>query len=152
AHGGEHGPGLVARLLLLGGRVGVGDDPRPGLHVGVPVLEHGRADGDAGVEVAGEVHVPDRPGVAPAAGGLELVDDLHGPDLRGAGDGPGGEDRPQHVDGAEVVAEGPRHRADDVHDVAVALDLHHLVDAHGADLADAAEVVAAEVHQHHVLG
>ena len=39
-----------------------------------------------------------------------------------------------------------------MHDVAVGLDLHQLVDRDGAVLADAAEVVAAEVDEHHVLG
>ena len=41
---------------------------------------------------------------------------------------------------------------DDVHDVAVVLDDQLLGDAHGADLGDAADVVAAEVQQHQVLG
>ena len=34
----------------------------------------------------------------------------------------------------------------------VALDRHQLGDLDAADLADAPQVVAAEVHQHHVLG
>ena len=36
--------------------------------------------------------------------------------------------------------------------MAVGLDLHELVDDHGAELAHAAEIVAPEVDQHHVLG
>ena len=39
-----------------------------------------------------------------------------------------------------------------MHHVAVVLDLHQLVDGHAAVLADAAEVVAAQVDEHHVLG
>ena len=39
-----------------------------------------------------------------------------------------------------------------MHDVAVGLDLHQLVDHNRAVLAHAAEVVAAEVDEHHVLG
>ena len=46
----------------------------------------------------------------------------------------------------------PGDLADDVEDVRVGLDHHQLVDADRAVLADAAEVVAAEVDQHHVLG
>ena len=46
----------------------------------------------------------------------------------------------------------PDTRRDDVHHVAVELDLHQLVDVHAAVLAHAPEVVAAEVHEHHVLG
>jgi hypothetical protein len=39
-----------------------------------------------------------------------------------------------------------------VHDVRVTLDGHELVHHHGARLADPAEVVSAEVHEHDVLG
>ena len=39
-----------------------------------------------------------------------------------------------------------------MHDVAVGLDLHQLVDVHAAVLAHAPEVVAPEVDEHHVLG
>ena len=42
--------------------------------------------------------------------------------------------------------------ADQVQDVAVALDLHVLGHAYRAGPADPTEVVAAEVDQHHVLG
>jgi hypothetical protein len=79
----------------------VGDDAGTGLHVRGAVLEDDGPDGDAGVEVAGEVDVADGARVGPAAGRLEVVDDLHRPDLRRAGHGARGEDRPQHVDGAE---------------------------------------------------
>ena len=44
------------------------------------------------------------------------------------------------------------HRRDHVDDVRVELHLHELVDLDGAGHADAAEVVAAEVDQHDVLG
>ncbi len=39
-----------------------------------------------------------------------------------------------------------------MHDVAVALDDHHVGELDGAVLRDAADVVAAEVHEHHVFG
>ena len=41
---------------------------------------------------------------------------------------------------------------DDVHHLAVALDEELVGHAHGADLGDAPDVVAAEVEQHQVLG
>ncbi len=50
------------------------------------------------------------------------------------------------------VGQQPRHRRHQVHDVAVALDVAVVLDAHGARLADPAQVVAAEVDQHQVLG
>ena len=39
-----------------------------------------------------------------------------------------------------------------MHDVAVALDVELLRHAHGAGLRNAADVVSAQVKQHHVLG
>ena len=42
--------------------------------------------------------------------------------------------------------------ADQVHDVGVALDEHEVFDFDGAELGDAADVVAAEVDEHDVLG
>ena len=41
---------LVQALLVLGGGVGVGDDPAAGLQVRMPVTEQDGADRDAGVE------------------------------------------------------------------------------------------------------
>ena len=41
---------------------------------------------------------------------------------------------------------------DDVHHVAVALDEELVGHLHGADLGDAADIVAAEIEQHQVLG
>ena len=46
----------------------------------------------------------------------------------------------------------PVHLRRQVHHVAVALQRHQLVDLHGAELGDAADVVAGEVDEHHVLG
>ena len=53
---------------------------------------------------------------------------------------------------ADPVAQRPGDLADDVEHVRVGLDDHVLVDGDRAVLAHAAEVVAAEVDQHHVLG
>ena len=58
--------------------------PRAGLHVRDVVLDHDRADVDAGVEVAGVAQIADRAAVEAALHRLELVDDLHRPDLRRA--------------------------------------------------------------------
>ena len=69
-----------------------------------------------------------------------------------AGEGAGGKRRAQHVHRADPLAQRARDLADDVEDVRVGLDHHQLVDLDRAVLADAAEVVAAEVDQHHVLG
>ena len=88
----------------------------------------------------------------PAADRLELVDELHGPHLGRAGQRAGRIAGGEHVDGVEPVAHVADHRRHDVHDVGEALDRTELDDPDGARLADPAEVVAAEVDQHHVLG
>ena len=80
---------LAHRLLVLVVGLGVGDGAAAGLDVRDAVLDHDRADVDAGVEVAGVAEVADRAAVAAALDRLELVDDLHRADLRRAGERPG---------------------------------------------------------------
>ena len=58
----------------------------------------------------------------------------------------------QHGDGIQPGFELAFDVGDDVHDVGVALDGHALGHAHAPDLRHAADVVAAEIHQHDVLG
>ena len=65
---------------------------------------------------------------------------------------PGGQHRAQRVHRADASRSVPGDRRDDVHDVRVGLDRHERVDGDGAVLAHAAEVVAPEVDEHHVLG
>ena len=52
----------------------------------------------------------------------------------------------------EPVAQRAGHGRADVHHVAVPLDLHYRVEIDGARVGDLAHVVAAEVHEHDVLG
>jgi hypothetical protein len=115
-----------------------------------PSGEHG-ADGDAGVEVAGEVCVEDCAAIGAAAAGFQFFNDFHGSDLRCSGERAGGEAGAQGVNGGEFGLEAAFDGADDVHDVRVALDEHEAVDFDGAELADAAYVVAAQVDKHDVL-
>ena len=90
-------------VLLLGH--GVGDEPRTGLKRGHPLVDEQRADGDAGVEVAGVVEVPHCAGVSAATGRLELVDDLHRPNLGSSGDRSCRETGAKRVDRGELVAD-----------------------------------------------
>ena len=115
------------------------------------VVDHDRADGDAGVERAVEAGVADGAGVRAAAHRLELVDELHRAHLGRARDGACREAGRQHVRGAPL-ADGARHARHDVHDVAVALDLGEAVHADRAGVRNAAEIVAPQVDQHQVLG
>ena len=65
---------------------------------------------------------------------------------------PAGRQAAQGVEGVAVVAQLAGDVRGDVHDVAVALDHHHVGDLDRAELGDAADVVAAQVDEHDVLG
>jgi len=80
------------------------------------------------------------------------MDQLHRPDLRCATDRARREGGHQQVPDIPFWIEQALHLTDDVHDVGVALNHHQLADADAARNADAAQVVATEVHEHHVLG
>src|SRR5216684_2199657 len=90
--------GLVDAFLLLGLRIGVGDDAGAGLHVHYAVLDQRGAQHDAAVELAGGGEIADRTGVEPALLLLQLVDDLHRPHLGRARDGAGRKARRQRVE------------------------------------------------------
>ncbi len=126
--------------------------PAPAWTRAPAVADRDRADGDAEVQVAGEVDVADRAGVDVAPRRLELREDLHRADLRRARDRAGREARHQRVEVVAIVGELPVDRRDQVHDVRVALERHVLRHPHRAELADPAEVVAPEIDEHDVLG
>src|SRR5690606_6555122 len=79
-------------------------------------------------------------------------DDLHAAHFRRAGDRATGKHRAQHFPGRGIGAQAAAYVAHDVVHVGVTLHHHQLVDLDAAGAADAAEVVALEVDQHHVLG
>ena len=65
---------------------------------------------------------------------------------------PAGKAADQRVERIQPGPQPALHVGDDVHHVAEPLDGEALGDAHAAELGDAADVVAAEVEQHQVLG
>ena len=65
---------------------------------------------------------------------------------------PAGKPADERGDDVEVVAQFALDVGDDVHDVAVALDEEAVGHLDRADLGDAADVVAAEIEQHQMLG
>ena len=118
---------------------------------GGAVLEHG-ADQDAAVETA--IPIPPKQGAAvgPPRHRLQFGDALAGPQLGCPGDGaprPAGLQQ-VHPAGARPQLAGD-HRGEVV-DLGVALQAHQLWHLDRAALADAAEVVAQEIDDHHVLG
>ena len=127
------GPCCGTRGLRRRGRSRPRSRRRPTREAPAGGVDDHRADGDGGVEVAGEVDVADHAGVRAPLDRLEVVDDLHGPHLGRAGHRAGRERRPQHVDrplpGPQLARDLRRH----VHHVAVALQRHQLVDLLGAE-------------------
>ena len=137
---------------MLGRRLRVCHDPRAGLQLRDAVRDHDRPQRDARVHRPAGQHVADRARVRAAAVALELGDDLHRAHLRRAGDRAGGEARAEHVERRHAVAQLADDLGDEVRDVREALDLQRARHVHRARPADAREVVAAEVDEHHVLG
>ena len=92
------------------------------------------------------------PRVDAAARGFEFVDDFHGADFRRAGKRAAGKAGGQRVEAVHILAQAPAQARDQMHHVRVALDEHQLFDAHRAVFRNAAQVVAAQIDQHDVLG
>src|SRR3989454_7356269 len=81
--------GFVALFFVLRRRVRIDHDARPGLHVRAALEHDDRTNRDAKVEIAGEIQIPHRARVEPAARRLQRLDDLHRADLRRARHGAG---------------------------------------------------------------
>ena len=96
--------------------------------------------------------VADGAGVGLAGGQFELVDDLERADLRRTGDRAGREGGADQVVVGDAVAEGPLDGRDQVPHAGVGLGVEQVGDPDRAREADPAEVVADQVHDHHVLG
>ncbi len=73
-------------------------------------------------------------------------------DLGRTGERAGREAGAERVDGGKLRAKLAFDRADQVHDMRVALDDHQVTDTDAAVGAHASDVVASQVHQHDVLG
>ena len=105
-----------------------------------------------GVEITGVADVADRAAVGTPAKALQFGDDFHGADFRCTGQRSGRKAGAQRVHTAVARIEFSAHVADDVDDVGKPLDDHQVVDVDGARSGDATNVIAAQVHKHHVLG
>src|SRR5260370_1823046 len=150
--GGQEGGGFVYAFLMLAFGGGIGDDSASGLHVGDPIFDDHSSERDAGVQIPSKIHVQHAAGIDAAAGAFKLFDNFHGADLGRAGNGASGKASHQRVQAIHIFAETTAQCGDDVHDVGKTLDGHELLDFDGAVIADAAEIVAAEIDEHDVLG
>src|SRR6185437_1435627 len=144
-HGPDHGPGLVQGLLIFLGGVGVGHNSCSGLQVSALAFHEHGADGDAGVEVPGEIGVEDGATVNAAAGGLELFDDLHGANLGSAAERACGKAGGEGIESVHASAQLAFERRDDVHDMGVTFHVHEVVDLHGTVFTYAPQIIAAKI-------
>ena len=143
---------LVDRLVPLGGRVALPGDPAADVEGQAPPVGHERADHDARLHRAVGPDPADGAGVRAAADRLEPLEDLHRPDLRGAGDRAARERRREEVERVAALGEDAGHGRDEVLDGGRPLEPAQARDADAPRPADAPEVVAQDVDDHHVLG
>ena len=80
-----------------------------------------------------------------------MIDDLHCPHLRRPGEGASWEAGQGGVQRGAPLGQSSADCSFQVHDVAVAVDLHELVDGDAAGFTDTPQVVASEIHQHQML-
>ncbi len=122
------------------------------LDVGRLPLDDDGPQGDARIHVAGEIDVADGPGIRTALVGLDLVDDLHGPHLGAPETVPAG--RPARR--ASNAEHSGRSRPLTFDVMCITCEYRSTfmtsVSCDGPVLGDPADVVAAQVHQHDVLG
>jgi hypothetical protein len=150
--GSQEHPGLGVDLGPLGGLLGIGDDAGAGPEAHQAVGAFQGADGDGQLQVAGAVQDPHPASVGAPVLTLEPGQDLGGADLRGAAQGAGREGAPHRVQRLQPRAQPALDLGGEVHDVAEHLHLLAHRHVHRAVLADPAQVVAGQVHQHGVLG
>jgi len=110
------------------------------------------ADEDAEVQGTVEAEIAEGAAIGAAGGGFELGDDLHGPDFGGTGDGAAGESGADEIDGGLAGGERAFDGRDEVLDELVGFEAAKLGDADAVGLADAGEIVAEEIDDHHVFG
>ena len=143
---------LRPRLLDLGLRVGVPDDPAADPEVDPSLGDREGADRQRQLEVAVAAHDAQSAHRGAAADGLELGDQVDGGDLGRSRDRASREGRREQLGQADVLAQRSFDGRHEVRDAGeLALD-HQLRPPHRARLADAREIVPLQVDDHHVLG
>ena len=145
-------PRLVHRLLKFAAGSESATIPPPACRYAFLPCISNRANADAGVQIAREIRIQHRSAVDAAACGLQFFDDLHGANLRRAAERARREARGKGIERIEILAQRAFQSRNQMHDVRVALDVHQVFHLDRAVLAHASQVVAPEIHQHHVFG
>ena len=92
------------------------------------------------------------PRIDAAARRLQLVDNFHGANFGRAGKRAARKAGRQRVEAIHIFAQLSAQARNQMHHVRVALDKHQLLDVHRTVFRNAAQIVAAQVDQHDVLG
>ena len=144
---------LVQAFLVLGAEVDVHrNDAAAGLIAVAIAAEDERANGDGLIHVPAPAEITHGAAVQLPPHRLEFVDDLHGAYLRCTHQRAGGERGRKQIERILAGSQLTVDSADDVHDVAVALDDAVGIHSHGTRRRHSAEIVAGEIDQHDVLG
>src|SRR5215471_8941741 len=147
----HHCSRLVNRFFIFSSRIRIGDDACAGLEVRPPVFQHCASQRDTGIKISVEPKVANGACVTAAARFFQFADDLHRPDFGCAGDSSRRKRRSNCIIDATTVVQTAYYVRHDMHDMAVALDLHELCYSNGAEFRDAADVIAGEIHKHNVF-
>ena len=134
------------------GRVALPGDPATDVERQPPTVRHERPDQDARLHRAVRPDPAERPGVRTAPHRLEPLEDLHRPDLRRAGDRAAGKRGREQVERVAAVGEDAGHGRDEMLDRRGPFEAAEPRHADAPRATDTAEVVAQDVHDHHVLG
>ena len=114
-------------------------------------LDLHRANGHAEARSATGAHHPDGTAVHTARSGLALTDDRHGLVLGGSNNGATGEQRGQHIDPAETISEVRTHVRRHLPHTGQRLQMKQPRHPHRKRLGHPRQIVANQVHDHHVF-
>ena len=148
----ERAARLRPRLVPFGGRVAPPGDAATDVERQPSTVGDERPDEDASSPSRRRRSSRAPPRVRAAPDRLERLEDLHRPDLGRPVIEPPGKRRREEVERVAAGGEAPGHRRDEVLDRRRPLEPAQPRDADAPRPADAPEVVAQDVHDHHVLG
>ena len=117
----------------------------------IPVFDHQAADKDIEIHVSRKTKITERTRVRASRHALYLVNNLRRANLRRARDGASRKKSPQCVKSTQTLAKNTPDIRNDVFHMRIILDSHPFIHMHAAKLAHPAQVIAFQVHKHHML-
>ena len=110
------------------------------------------ANQDIQIHIAVVIQIPHGAGIWAAGFGFELGNDFHAADFRATGDRAAGKYGGDHLTRRYIVTQTTTDIRHDVMHMRITLYAHQLIHVHATGLADAAQIIALEINQHHVFG